>query len=213
LPAIEEATFAGVPVNVTLLFSTAHYVAAAEAYVRGIERRVAAGLDPAVGSVASVFVSRWDGAVANQVPAELKNRLGIAVSARTYRAYRDLLESDRWQRLANEGAIPQRLLFASTGTKDPDASDTLYVEALAAPFTVDTMPEKTLLALGDHGSVGGVVPRDGGDADAVVAAVEAAGIDVTTLAAKLQADGAESFNTSWNELMECVAGKCAVVAA
>jgi transaldolase len=213
LPAIEQATYAGVPVNVTLLFSTEHYLAAADAYLRGIERRVASGLDPAVGSVASVFVSRWDSAVADRVPAELRNTLGIALNRQTYRAYRDLHESDRWQRLANQGALPQRLLFASTGTKDPAASDVLYVTALAAPSTVNTMPEKTLLALADHGTVNGVVPRDGGDADEIVAAHEEAGIDVRALAAKLQADGAESFNRSWNELMDCVAGKCAVVAA
>jgi transaldolase len=207
LPAVEEAIFAGVPVNVTLLFSSGQYEAAANAYVRGIERRVEAGLDPFVGSVASVFVSRWDGAVAGEVPEELNLRLGIAQAKQTYAAYRALLDSDRWQRLANEGAKPQRLLWASTGTKDPDASDVLYVRALAAPFTVNTMPEKTLLALGDHGEVGEMLPVDGGDAEATIARFTAAGVDSDALALKLQQDGAEAFDKSWNDLMRCIAEK------
>jgi transaldolase len=213
LPAIEEATFAGVPVNVTLLFSTEHYLAAAEAYVRGIERRVAAGLNPAVGSVASVFVSRWDGAVVGSVGDELRNQLGIALSRKTYRAYRELLASDRWLRLQNEGAAPQRLLWASTGTKDPNASATLYVDALVAPLTVDTIPEKTLIAVGESGMPGTPLTADGGDADEVLAAFAAAGVDVGAIASKLQTDGAASFNTSWNELLDCVASKCALVGA
>jgi len=212
LPAVENATFAGVPVNVTLLFSTDHYLATAEAYLRGIERRIAAGLSPAVGSVASVFVSRWDGAVAGTAPAELRNTLGIALARRTYGAYRELLASDRWLRLANEGAVPQRLLWASTGTKDPSASDTLYVDALIAPLTVDTIPEQTLVAAGDHGAPRAPLTADGSLGDEVVAAFEAAGFDVHALAARLQADGAASFNASWAELMDCVAGKCGAVA-
>ncbi len=211
LPAVENAAFAGVPVNVTLLFSTEHYLAAAEAYVRGIERRVAAGLNPAVISVASVFVSRWDGAVAAAVAPELRSTLGIAVAHRTYHAYRELLASDRWLRLANEGALPQRLLWASTGTKDPSAPDTLYVDALVAPLTVDTIPEQTLLAVNDHGAPGTPLTADGGTGDEVVGSFEAAGIDVQALAAKLQADGAAAFNASWAELMDCVAGKCVAV--
>lgn len=211
VPAVEEATFAGVPVNVTLLFSTGHYLAAAEAYLRGIERRVAAGLNPAVGSVASVFVSRWDGAVAGSVPDELRNQLGIALARQTYRAYRELLASDRWLRLANAGARPQRLLWASTGTKDPTAPDTLYVDTLVAPLTVDTIPEKTLLAVGDRGAPGTPLTADGGSGDDVVASFEAAGVDVSALAAKLQADGAAAFSASWSELMDCVAGKCVSV--
>jgi len=203
--AISEAIFAGIPVNVTLLFSTEHYLGAAEAYLEGLERRVDAGLDPAVGSVASLFVSRWDKAVMDRVPDELHDRLGIAVASRTYRAYRELLDSDRWQRLANEGARPQRLLWASTGTKDPDASDVLYVGALAAPFTVNTMPEKTLLAFGEHGEVSGTLAADGGDADDVLAEFARAGVDASSLAADLQRDGAKSFDDSWAELMDSIA--------
>ena len=169
--AIEESIFAGIPVNVTLLFSAEQYLGAAEAYMRGLERRIEAGLDPAVPSVASIFISRWDVAVADEAPPELRNRLGIAVAKRAYRAYRELLDSERWQRLANEGARPQRLLWASTGTKDPEASDVLYVEALAAPFTINTMPDKTLLAFAEHGEVGEPLPADGGDAEEVLAAV------------------------------------------
>lgn len=211
LPAIEEAIFAGVPVNVTLLFSREQYAAAAEAYLCGVERRIAAGLNPAVGSVASVFVSRWDVAVAGKVPTALANRLGIAVAQRTYRAYRALLDSPRWQRAANAGARPQRLLWASTGTKDPQASDILYVKALAAPFTVDTMPEGTLKAFADHGEVGDILPADGGDCEAVLASFAKAGTDVGVLADQLQDEGAASFVKSWNDLMSCVEAKGAAI--
>jgi transaldolase len=210
LPAIEEAIFAGIPVNVTLLFSSAQYVAAAEAYSRGVERRIAAGLNPAVGSVASVFISRWDVAVAGKVPASLTNRLGIAVAQRTYQAYQELLGSARWNRAANAGARAQRLLWASTGTKDPGASDILYVKALAAPFTVNTMPEGTLNAFGDHGEVGDVMAADGGDAEAVLANFAGAGIDVEALATRLQDEGAKAFVDSWIDLMSRVEAKSAV---
>jgi transaldolase len=201
VPAIEEAIFAGIPINVTLLFSCAQYLAVAEAYMRGIERRIEAGLDPKVGSVASVFISRWDVASNKQLPAELHNKLGIAVGQQTYRAYRELLASPRWKALAAKGALPQRLLLASTGTKDPAASDTLYIGALAAPDTIDTMPEKTLLALADHGQLNGVMPEDGGDADATVAKITAAGVDIDALALKLQQDGAQAFVKSWHQLL------------
>jgi transaldolase len=211
LGAIEEAVLAGVPVNVTLLFSREQYLAAADAYIKGIERRVEAGLDPAVGSVASVFVSRWDVAVQGQ-PDELHNRLGIAIAKRTYRAYRELLDSPRWQRLANEGARAQRLLWASTGTKDPDASDVLYVRALAAPFTVNTMPENTLLAFGDHGEVTEFLPADGGNAEETIAGFAEAGVDVDALALRLQKEGAESFDESWNQLLRCIAEKSEALA-
>ncbi len=211
LPAIEEAIFAGIPINVTLLFSREHYVAAAEAFLRGVERRMAAGLKPEVGSVASVFVSRWDGAVASKVPEALKNRLGIAIAKRTYKAARDLLGSPRWQRAYNAGARPQRPLWASTGTKDPHASDVLYVKALAAPFTVNTMPEGTLKALADHGQLGGILPADGGDCEEVLAEFAKAGIDVNALAAQLQDEGAKSFVGSWHELMEVIASKSAAL--
>jgi transaldolase len=207
LPAIEEAIFAGVPINVTLLFSREHYIAAAEAFLRGIERRIAAGLNPSVGSVASVFVSRWDVAVAGKVPEELNERLGIAVAQRTYKAYRDLLTSPRWQRVYNAGARPQRLLWASTGTKDPKASDVLYVKALAAPFTVNTMPEATLKALADHGELGTIMAADGGDCETVLAQFAKAGVNIDTLAAQLQDQGAKSFVKSWNELMGVIASK------
>jgi transaldolase len=205
--AIEESTYAGLPVNVTLLFSAEQYLGAAEAYVRGLERRLEAGLDLEVGSVASLFVSRWDVAVADRVPAELRNRLGIAVAGRTYRAYRELLDSPRWERLANSGARAQRMLWASTGTKDPDAPDTLYVEALAAPFTVNTMPEKTLLAFADHGEIGDLLPQDGGNAAEVLAEFEAAGIDLDALAARLQDEGAEAFADSWRDLLMTLEAK------
>lgn len=201
LPAIEESIAAGVPVNVTLLFSAEQYAAAAEAYLRGVERRLQAGQDPAVGSVASLFMSRWDTAANERVPAELRNTLGLAVGAQAYKVYRDLLDSDRWQRLANAGARPQRLLFASTSTKDPSAPDTMYVEGLAAPDTVNTMPDKTLEAFHDHGRVGAVLPRDGGSSAEQLAAFEAAGLDVDALALQLQKDGAAAFVTSWNDLM------------
>ncbi|TMA42201.1 MAG: transaldolase, partial [Deltaproteobacteria bacterium] len=207
IPAIEEAIFAGVPVNVTLLFSREQYVAAAQAYIRGIERRVAAGLNPHVGSVASIFVSRWDSAVTGKVPAELQGRLGIAMAQRTYKAYRDLLASDRWLRLLNVGARSQRLLWASTGTKDPKASDVLYVKALAAPHSVNTMPEKTLLALADHGEIGAMLPHDGGDAEEVLDRFTQPGVDLNVLAAELQRDGAAAFVTSWKELLACLVDK------
>ena len=212
LPAIEEAIFAGVPVNVTLLFAREHYVAAAEAFMRGIERRIAAGLKPDVGSVASLFISRWDAAVAAKVPDALKNRLGIAIAKRTYKAARALLGSPRWQRAYNAGARPQRPLWASTGTKDPQASDVLYVKALAAPFTVNTMPEGTLKALADHGQLGDILPADGGDCEDVLARFAKAGVDVDALAAQLQDEGAKSFVKSWNELMGVIASKSADLA-
>src|SRR5215813_7751836 len=211
LPAIEEAIFAGIPINVTLLFSREHYVAAAEAFLRGIERRVAAGLKPEVGSVASVFVSRWDAAVASKVPEALKNRLGIAIAKRTYKAARGLLGSPRWQRVYNVGARPQRPLWASTGTKDPHASDVLYIKALAAPLTVNTMPEGTLKALGDHGEVREILPADGGDCEEVLAQFAKAGVNVDQLAAQLQDEGAKSFVSSWHELMEVIASKSAAL--
>jgi transaldolase len=207
IPAIEDSIFAGVPVNVTLLFSREHYIAAAEAYMRGIERRIDAGLDPAVASVASIFVSRWDVAVKDKVSSNLRNRLGIAVAARTYKAYRDLLATVRWQKLAAAGARPQRLLWASTGTKDPEAADVLYIEALAAPDTVNTMPEKTLLSFADHGKVKDVMRFDGGNAEAVLAEFSRAGVNEVTLAADLQREGAESFSKSWRDLMSCIKSK------
>jgi len=212
LPAIEEAIFAGVPINVTLLFSREQYVATAEAFLRGIERRIDAGLKPEVGSVASVFISRWDAAVAGKVPAALNNKLGIAVAKRTYKAYRDLLGSSRWQRIYNAGARPQRLLWASTGTKDPKASDVLYIKALAAPFTVNTMPEGTLKALADHGELSDIMSADGGDCEVVLAEFAKAGIDIDALAARLQDEGAKSFVNSWNELMGVIASKSATLA-
>src|SRR5579862_467963 len=211
LPAIEEAIFAGIPVNVTLLFSHSQYAAAADAYLRGIERRIAHGLNPQVGSVASVFISRWDTAVAGKVPDQLQNQLGIAIAKRTFKAYRDLLGSERWQRVYNFGARPQRLLWASTGTKDPKASDTLYIKALAAPFTVNTMPEATLKAFGDHGEVDATLQADGGDAEKVLAQFQKAGIDVEALAAQLQDEGAKSFVKSWDELMAVIAAKSATL--
>jgi len=207
LPAIEEATFAGIPVNVTLLFSSEHSVAAAEAYLRGVERRIEAGLNPAVGSVASLFISRWDRAVVEQVPESLQNQLGIAVGQRAYKAYRELLNSPRWQRALNSGARPQRLLWASTGMKDPNASDVLYIEKLASPFTVNTIPEKTLNAFADHGKVGDSLPADGGDCEDVLSEMEKAGVDIQALAAQLQEDGAKSFVKSWNDLMEVITAK------
>jgi len=211
LPAIEEAIFAGIPINVTLLFSHEHYLAAADAFLRGIERRVAAGLPSEVGSVASVFISRWDAAVNGRVPEALRNQLGIAIAKRTYKAYRTLLGSPRWQRVFNAGARPQRLLWASTGTKDPGASDVLYIRALAAPFTVNTMPEGTLKALADHGALGGILTADGGDGEEVLARFAGAGIDVVALASQLQDEGAKSFVSSWRELMDVIAGKSAAL--
>ena len=203
-PAIEEAIAAGVAVNVTLLFSREHYLASADAYMRGLERRVAAGLNPDVRSVASVFLSRWDGATMDKVPVQLRDKLGVAIGQRVYKAYRDILASDRWQRLANFGARPQRLLFASTGTKDPKASDVLYITALAAPNTVNTMPEKTLLAFGDHGKLAGTLPRDGGDCESVLANFQKAGIDLEQLAVDLQSQGAKSFDESWKNLLSAI---------
>jgi transaldolase len=211
LPAIEEAIFAGVPINVTLLFSREQYLAAAEAFLRGIERRIDAGLNPNVGSVASVFISRWDAAIADKVPEKLRNQLGIAVAKRTYKAYRTLLSSPRWQRVYNLGARPQRLLWASTGTKDPKASDILYIKALASPFTVNTMPEGTLKALAEHSELGEILPADGGDCEQVLAQFAKAGIDVDRLAAQLQDEGAKSFVKSWNELMAVIDSKSAVL--
>jgi transaldolase len=210
LPAIEETIFAGIPVNVTLLFSREQYLAAAEAYMRGIERRIDAGLTPGIGSVASIFISRWD-AAAGKVPDALKDQLGIAIAKRTFKAYRDILNSPRWMRAYNAGARPQRLLWASTGTKDPKASDILYVKALAAPFTVNTMPEGTLKAFADHGEVGEIMPVDGGDCEEILARFAKAGIDPDALAAKLQDEGAKSFVKSWNDLMGVIASKCAVL--
>jgi transaldolase len=207
LPAIEEAIFAGIPVNVTLLFSDDQYLASAEAFLRGVERRIDSGLNPDVGSVASVFISRWDAAVAATVPAEMQNRLGIAVGKQTFQAYRSFLASERWQRAINFGARPQRLLFASTGTKDPKASDIHYVKALAAPFTVNTMPENTLKAFGDHGEMSGILPADGGDAESVLAQFTRAGIDIPALAARLQDEGAKAFVKSWEELMGVIETK------
>jgi transaldolase len=211
LPAIEEAIFAGIPINVTLLFSREQYVAAADAYMRGINRRIAAGLNPQVGSVGSLFVSRWDAAVAARVPDPLKNRLGIAITKRTYTAARALFGSPAWQRAYNFGARPQRPLWASTGTKDPKASDVLYVKSLASPYTVNTMPEGTLKALADHGELGEGLPVDGGDCEEVLAQFGKAGIDVNALAAQLQEEGAKSFVNSWHELMEVINSKSAAL--
>jgi transaldolase len=212
IPAIEEAIFAGIPINVTLLFSRDQYLAAAEAYLRGIERRIEAGLDPQVGSVASLFVSRWDVAIKDKVPQDLRNTLGVAVGKQTYRAYRELLASSRWQKLSKAGARPQRLLWASTGTKDPNVSDTLYVEALAAPDTIDTMPEKTLWAFATHGVVKGVLPEDGGDAEATLKRFADAGVDLDALAKQLQQEGAAAFVTSWKQLLQRIADKSAQLA-
>jgi len=211
LPAIEEAIFAGVPINVTLLFSREQYLAAAEAFLRGIERRITAGLRPDVASVASLFISRWDVAVTGKVPEDLRNRLGIAITQRVYKAYNDLLASPRWRRACNAGMRPQRALWASTGTKDPAASDVLYVAPLAAPFTVNTLPEATLKAFGDHGKVGAPMPPDGGDCEQVIARFAKAGIDIDALAARLQEEGAAAFTKSWNGLMTVIASKSATL--
>jgi transaldolase len=212
LKAIEESIFAGIPINVTLLFDDKQYLASAEAYMRGVERRIEAVLDPNVASVASLFISRWDVAVAEEAPAELVNRLGIAVGGRAYRAYRELLDSPRMQRLMNEGARPQRLLWASTGTKDPNAPDTLYIEAFTSPFTVNTMPEPTLLAFADHGEVGDLLPADGGNAEQVLKEFADAGIDVAALAARLQEEGKASFVKSWQELLKSIEAQRGVTA-
>jgi transaldolase len=211
LPAIEEAIFAGIPVNVTLLFSREQYLAAAEAFLRGIERRIEAGLNPNVGSVASVFVSRWDGAVKDKVPETMRNQLGLAVATRTYKAARTLLSSPRWQRVYNLGARPQRLLWASTGTKDPLASDVLYITGLAAPFTVNTMPEGTLKALAAHDRLGALIPADGGNCEEVLTQFARVGIDIDALAIQLQEDGAKSFVKSWNELMAVISSKSRIL--
>jgi transaldolase len=213
LPAIEESIFAGIPINVTLLFSSDQTVAAAEAYMRGIERRIEAGLDPDVPSVLSIFISRWDVAVHDEVPDEMKNTLGVAVGKTTYRDWRRLFESDRWKGLADQGARLQRLLFASTGTKDPEASDTLYIEAFAAPDTINTMPEKTLEAFADHGTLGDPLPEDGGDAEDVLQAHRDVGIDTDALALRLQQEGAEAFVKSWNELLETIKSESGRLAA
>ena len=212
-PAIEEAIFAGVPVNVTLLFSREHYLAAADAYLRGLERRLDAGLSLSVASVASLFVSRWDRAVHQRVPAELRNRLGIAVAKQTYKAYRDLIDSPRFGRLANAGARPQRLLWASTGTKDPSASDVLYINALQAPFTINTMPEETLLDFADHGEICEPLPSNGGDEETTLARFAQAGVDVGALAAQLQNDGADAFVQSWDDLLDRIAAKSTTLAS
>jgi len=213
LAAIEEATFAGVPVNVTLLFSREQYLASAYAYMRGIERRIEAGLDPNVPSVASVFISRWDAAVIGRVPDHLRGRLGLAVGLKTYQAYRRLMDSNRWQRLANAGARTQRLLWASTSTKDPDSPDTMYIDGLRAPHTINTMPESTLQAFADHGQVGKPIAADGGDAEATLAQFESAGIDVHALGGTLQSDGARSFVKSWEDLLSRIDDQVAAVAA
>lgn len=213
LTAIEESIFAGIPINVTLLFSTEQYLAAADAYMRGIERRIEAGEEAMVPSVASIFVSRWDVAVAGKVGGPLRNKLGIAVASWAYAAYRELLGSDRMQRLENEGARPQRLLFASTGTKDPDASDVLYVEALAAPSTINTMPEPTLLAFADHGTVGAPLAPDGGEAGEMLIEFASAGIDLDALAEQLQEEGEQAFNKSWREMIGSLESKREAVAA
>ena len=213
VPAIEESIFAGVPVNVTLLFSREQYLAVAEAYLRGIERRIAKGLDPKVESVASIFVSRWDTAVKDKLPADLQNRLGIAIGRRVYKAYRELLASARMQKFVAAGGHPQRLLWASTGTKDPAAPDTLYIEALAAPDTVNTMPDKTLLAFADHGRVGAPMPTDGGDAEAVIASIARHGVDIQALATQLQHEGGASFAKSWDALLGRLREKTAQLGA
>jgi transaldolase len=210
--AIEESIFAGIPINVTLLFDDKQYLGAADAYMRGIERRIEAGLDPNVASVASLFISRWDVAVGKDVPEQLVNRLGIAIGGRAFRAYHELLRSDRMLRLMNEGARPQRLLWASTGTKDPDASDTLYIEAFASPFTVNTMPEPTLKAFADHGDVQELLPADGGNSEQVLAEFVEAGIDVAALATRLQEEGKESFNKAWQELLSSIESQSGVTA-
>ena len=212
VPAIEAAIFAGVPINVTLLFSREQYLKVAEAYMRAMERRIAAGLDPKINSVASVFVSRWDRAVADKVPPELVNRLGIAIMQRTYRAHCELIASKRWKDLEAKGARKQRMLWASTGTKDPKAPAGLYVEALAAPETIDTMPEKTLMSFAQGGNLKGVMSKDGGDAEEVLGRFARAGIDVNALAEQLQVDGATAFVKSWTELMQRIKEKSAALA-
>lgn len=207
LPAIEESIFDGVPINVTLLFSREQYLAAADAYLRGVERRIKAGLNPAIASVASIFVSRWDVAVFDEAPEALRNTLGIAVAQRAYKAYNEFLETPRARRAMNFGGLPQRLLWASTGTKDPNASDVLYIEAFNSPFTINTMPDKTIKAFNDHGKVGAPMPVDGGDCEKVLGEFAKAGIDVDALALRLQDEGAEKFSKSWNELLKLLKSK------
>ena len=211
LPAIEEAISAGVSINVTLLFSREQYLAAADAYAKGIERRIAAGLPTNIGSVASVFISRWDVAVSTKVPEDMKDKLGIAIAQRTYKAYVDLLATPRWQKIKQAGYNPQRLLLASTGTKDPKASDILYIQALAAPNTVNTIPEATLKAFADHGEIKGVMPPDGGNCEQVLAQFAKAGIDIDALGEQLQSEGAAAFVKSWNELLGVIESKSAVL--
>jgi transaldolase len=213
LPAIEEAIFAGVPVNVTLLFSAEQYTAAAQAYLRGVERRIAAGLNPAVRSVASIFISRWDKATLGKAPAVLQDKLGIAVAQRAYLAYRAFLNSERMLRAMNFGAHPQRLLWASTSTKDPQASDILYIRSLIAPYTINTMPEETLLDFADHGQAGPPLPLEGGDSEQVIADFEKAGFGYEELAATLQKEGAQSFVKSWNDLLETIEARMYAVTA
>ncbi len=213
LAAIEDAIFAGINVNVTLLFSSEQYLNAAGAYMRGIERRLKAGLSPQIHSVASIFISRWDKAVSGKEPDGLRNRLGIAIAMQAYKAYLDLLASERWKKLAAQKTPVQRLLWASTGTKDPKASDTLYITALASPNTINTMPEETLLDLADHGQISNPLPEDGGNSEEVLAKFAAAGVDPKSLAEKLQSEGAEAFNKSWDDLMECIDSKTHAVKA
>ncbi len=213
LPAIEDSIFAGIPINVTLLFSREQYLAAAEAYLRGIERRIAAGLPADVRSVASLFISRWDVAVANKVPEALRNQLGIAVAKRAHKASLALLASSRSQQIKQAGGQPQRLLFASTGTKDPKASDVMYITSLAAANTINTMPEGTLKAFADHGDRGALVPLDGSDCEEVLNSFAKAGIDIDALANQLQDEGAKSFVKSWNELMASIESKSAALQA
>jgi len=209
LAAIEEAIFAGIPINVTLLFSARQYRAAADAWLRGVERRIEAGLNPNITSVASVFISRWDVAVTGKVPAALENKLGIAVAHDCYKAYSQLVASPRWLRAYNAGARPQRLLFASTGTKDPKASDVLYVKGLIAPLTVNTMPEGTLHAFATHGEVGRELSPDGGDSAEVLLEFRRSGIDHEALATRLQEEGATAFVESWKDLLGVIASKTA----
>ncbi len=207
LPAIEESIFAGVPINMTLLFSREQYLSAANSYLRGVERRIEAGLNPAVASVASIFVSRWDVAIAKEAPESLRNTLGIAVARRAYKAYNEFLETPRARRAMNFGGLPQRLLWASTGTKDPNISEVLYIEAFNSPFTVNTMPDKTLKAFAEHGKVGAPMPIDGGDCEEVLSEFAKAGIDVDALALRLQDEGADKFSKSWSELLKLLKEK------
>ena len=212
MEAIEQTIFAGIPVNVTLLFSPRQYRAAAEAYLRGIERRIERGLDPRVRSVASIFVSRWDVAANQALPKTMHNQLGLAIAEKTYQAWWDFQGSARWIAAANAGAQKQRMLWASTGVKDSRASDTMYVERLVAPDTINTMPEATLLAFVDHGRGGAAMPIEGSDAEPVLADCRAAGIDVTELAQRLQVEGADAFTASWTKLLAGIAAKVKALA-